>query len=241
METVPTIFVALVYHNVVPVVCAQLQYNIQKIRIAIVVGSFIPLVMFVTWNMVILGIAEPGTLSDPVELLRSGGAGEITGMLVSLFSEAAIITSFIGFIIGLMDFFTDIFPDRSKRDLVLFAAVLVPPLIVAIVDPDIFRGALDYAGTFGISILFGAIPALMAMHLRSRAARGESLSAPVTGTINEPLLYDQKSPKKSPHVPDYDRLVPGGRSVLYLVLLGTTIVIGQHIMVTFHLYQYFER
>ena len=167
METVPTMFVALVYHNVVPVVCAQLHYNVRQIRIAVTVGSLIPLAMFIIWNAVILGIATPGDLSvDPVELLRAGGAGKVTSILVTLFSEAAIITSFIGFIIGLMDFFTDIFPDRSKRDLLLFGIVLIPPLIVAILDPNIFRGALDYAGTFGISILFGAIPALMAFQTR---------------------------------------------------------------------------
>ena len=167
METVPTMFVALVYHNVVPVICAQLHYNVRQIRIAVTVGSLIPLAMFITWNAVILGIATPGVLSvDPVDLLRAGGAGEITSILVSLFSLAAILTSFIGFIIGLMDFFTDIFPDRSKRDLLLFGTVLIPPLIVAILDPSIFRGALDYAGTFGISILFGAIPALMAFQTR---------------------------------------------------------------------------
>ena len=167
MKTVPTMFVALVYHNVVPVVCAQLHYNVQAIRIAISVGSLIPLAMFITWNLVILGIAVPGDLSvDPVELLRAGGAGELTGVLISSFSEAAIVTSFIGFAIGLMDFFTDMFPDRSKKDTLLFGAVLVPPLIVAILDPDIFHDALDYAGTFGISILFGAIPAVMALRMR---------------------------------------------------------------------------
>ena len=167
MQTVPTMFVALVYHNVVPVVCAQLHYNVQAIRIAISVGSLIPLAMFITWNLVILGIAVPGDLAvDPVELLRAGGAGELTGILISSFSEAAIVTSFIGFAIGLMDFFTDMFPDRSKKDTLLFGAVLIPPLIIAILDPDIFHYALDYAGTFGISVLFGAIPAIMALQMR---------------------------------------------------------------------------
>ena len=37
----------------------------------------------------------------------------------------------------------------------------------------------------------------------------------------------------------YDFLVPGGKAVLYLVLFCTAVVIGQHIMYTFHLYQYF--
>ena len=166
LPTIPVMLVALVYHNVVPVVCAQLSYNVQQIRTAIVTGSLIPLAMFITWNAVILGIATAGTEGDPVQLLRAGGAGEFTGDLVSLFSEAAIVTSFIGFVIGLMDFFTDVFPNRSKKDGLLFGAVLIPPLIVAILDPTIFLGALEYAGTYGISVLFGAIPAIMALKMR---------------------------------------------------------------------------
>ena len=219
LQTIPVMFVALVYHNVVPVICAQLQYNVQQIRIAITAGSLIPLAMFITWNLVILGIATPGSAADPVQLLRSGGAGEITGALVSLFSEAAIITSFIGFVIGLIDFFTDVFPDRSKKDLLLFGATLLPPLVVAILDPDIFRGALDYAGTFGISVLFGAIPAIMAFKMRSNVV--------VEGRESEPLLRLEKKVEIS-----YDLLVPGGPVVLYLVLLGTAVVIGQKLLAT---------
>jgi hypothetical protein len=37
---------------------------------------------------------------DPVKLLRSSSGNGGTGFLVSLFSEGAIITSFIGFVLG---------------------------------------------------------------------------------------------------------------------------------------------
>ena len=45
-----------------------------------------------------------------------------------------------------MDFFSDLFPQKSKRDVFLYAAVLLPPTLIAIADPNIFRGALDLAG-----------------------------------------------------------------------------------------------
>ena len=45
-----------------------------------------------------------------------------------------------------MDFFSDLFPQNSKRDVFLYAAVLLPPTLIAIADPNIFRGALDLAG-----------------------------------------------------------------------------------------------
>jgi hypothetical protein len=47
---------------------------------------------------------------------------------------------------GLMDFFSDLFPDKNARDFSLYGLVLVPPTIIAVADPTIFRGALDIAG-----------------------------------------------------------------------------------------------
>jgi hypothetical protein len=63
----------------------------------------------------------------------------------------------IGFVIGLMDFFADAFPGRSKRDYLLYSLVLLPPTIIAIADPNIFRGALEYAGTYLYDIYIGYI------------------------------------------------------------------------------------
>lgn len=71
--------------------------------------------MFLTWNAVVLGsigptmmhAAEAGQMIDPLALLRQGGAGDILGKLISVFSEVAIITSFTGFVYGLKDFFKD--------------------------------------------------------------------------------------------------------------------------------------
>ena len=51
--------------------------------------------------------------------------------------------------------------------------VEVPPTLVACVDPKIFLPALDAAGTFGITTLFGIIPAVAAYRQREGAADGE--------------------------------------------------------------------
>jgi len=69
-------------------------------------------------------------------------------------------------VIGLMEFYSDLFPSRSRSDLGLYALVLVPSTVVAIADPSIFLDALDAAGTYGISLLFGILPALLALALR---------------------------------------------------------------------------
>ncbi|YAF96810.1 MAG: amino acid permease [Nodularia sp. CChRGM 3473] len=166
---VSVMLVALFYHNVVPVVVTQLEGDIPKIRQSIIVGSLIPLIMFLAWNAVILGsvsadMVESAAIFDPLQILRAGGAGEWLGVLLSIFSEFAIATSFIGFVYGLLDFFKDISPvaqDKSANRLPLYSLVLLPPMSLGAINPGIFFTALDFAGTFSISILGGIIPALM--------------------------------------------------------------------------------
>mmetsp|Transcript_15894 Transcript_15894/g.26741 ORF Transcript_15894/g.26741 Transcript_15894/m.26741 type:complete len:602 (-) Transcript_15894:751-2556(-) len=178
----PILLVALVYHNVVPSVCSNLRYDKASIRTAVSIGSFLPLTMFILWNAVVLGIVKDydGTSAssqsfDPLDVLLSGQPENLkeTGqILVSIFSEAAIITSFIGFVVGLMEFYGDIFPSLPARDKRLYGLVLVPPFVVALADPTIFLNAMDAAGTFGISLLFGVLPAVLAYKQRSERNGG---------------------------------------------------------------------
>lgn len=166
-------FVALFYHNVIPVVTTKLEGDIGKIRRSIIIGSIIPLVMFVLWNAVILGSIHPemvqdsvsgSVVFDPLKVLRSGGAGNWLGVIVSVFSEFAIVTSFIGFVYGLLDFFKDALKvslyEQPQR-LSLYSLVFVPSLGFSAFNPSIFFTALDYVGTFSVSVLGGMIPAVM--------------------------------------------------------------------------------
>ena len=174
-STIPVMLVALVYHNIVPSICSLLKYDKNSIQKVIVTGSFIPLLMFLIWNFVILGIGNNDVGVgvgvegfDPVNTLRQGSGNQLVSSFISIFSESAIITSFLGFVIGLMSFYTDVFPNKSNRDLGLYSLVLLPPLIVALYNRNIFLNALDYAGSYGISLLFGAIPCLLSWKLRDK-------------------------------------------------------------------------
>jgi tyrosine-specific transport protein len=96
-----------VYHNIVPVISYRLKGNAPQIRTAILAGSGIPLLLFLVWNAVVLGNVGPALLNaaggvDPIALLRRGGAGDGAALptLISAFSEAAVITSFTGFVYG---------------------------------------------------------------------------------------------------------------------------------------------
>ncbi|NET37457.1 MAG: tyrosine transporter [Cyanothece sp. SIO1E1] len=212
---IPVMFVALVYQNVVPVITHQLEGDVKKIRQSILVGSAIPLIMFLAWNAAILGCvnlelaqaASNDIIFDPLEALRSSADKPWLGALISVFSEFAVVTSFIGFVYGLLNFWGDAFeiqPDDNVQRLPLYGLVLLPPLGLSVLNPSIFLEALDYAGAFGMSVLFGIIPATMAWKQRYQNQNLSTMSA-------------------SP-------LVPGGKMTL-IAMIGVSIgVITEHVV-----------
>nr|MDZ8037514.1 aromatic amino acid transport family protein [Nostoc sp. CreGUA01] len=190
-SAVSVMCVAMFYQNIVPVVVTQLEGDVRKIRQSIFIGSLIPLMMFLAWNAVILASVSPDmihstsigkTIFDPLQILRVGGAGEWLGVLVSVFSEFAIVTSFIGFVYGLLDLFKDIFliaQGKISSRLPLYSLVLFPPMTLGTLNPSIFFTALDYTGTFSISVLGGIIPALMTWKQRQEQKNSNSIHQPL--------------------------------------------------------------
>ncbi|XP_072975818.1 uncharacterized protein [Typha angustifolia] len=205
-QSIPIIALSFVYQNVVPVLCTNLEGNLSKVRTAIVCGTAIPLILFLSWDAVILGTipyleASNSHITDPLELLRSNN-GTI-GPIVETFSFLAIATSYIGFVLGLSDFVADLLKLPSGQSKPQpFLLTLVPPLVLSLLDPEIFFKALDFAGTYGVLVLFGVLPAAMSWSERYSNA--------------------SESPKLPP-------LVPGGRFTLSCVMGGALLVIFSEI------------
>lgn len=204
-KAVPVLFVSLVFHNVVSNVTARLEGDFTKIRRVVVGGSLVPVVIFVIWNAVILNLASelkaPAGSVDPLELLRVQG-GEVSE-LINAFSLFAISTSLIGFLVSLGDFVDDVrktvFGEQpesvSRTRWLSFASTIVPPVIIAGTKPDIFYSALDTAGLYFISVLFGAVPALLAWRQRDQKGEARILRSQVkdrrlilVGMVSVPLL-----------------------------------------------------
>ena len=174
-EAVPISILSLVYHNVIPTVSRRLGFDRARIARAVVLGSAFPLVMFIAWNALIQGVVDVSSAgADPVAALiaaESGEEGAVLSTAVQIFSFSAVVTSFVGFYYGMRGYVKDVLVESSVSSLadderILAAAVLVPPSILAAVDPTLFLPALDAAGTFGITLLFGIIPAACVWRLR---------------------------------------------------------------------------
>ncbi|CAA6662190.1 unnamed protein product [Spirodela intermedia] len=196
--------------NVVPVLCTNLEGNLSKVRTSIIFGTAIPLVLFLIWDAVILGSipnigANGDKIADPLEYLRSNSG--MVGPIIEVFSLLAIATSYIGFILGLADFLSDLLKLPSGQSKPLpYLLTLVPPLILSLLDPEIFFKALDFAGTYGVLVLFGVVPAAMSWSER------------------------YSDPAKSPALPP---IVPGGRYTLFFVMAGAGCVILSQILDNF--------
>ncbi|CAN0119852.1 unnamed protein product, partial [Phaeothamnion confervicola] len=95
----PVALTATVFQNIVPVVLKQLKGDLQAVRAALTWGSGIPIGMYLLWDAVILGQRTAPAISiDGGGAVGSAASGAVPALplLVSVFSFAALVTSFWG-------------------------------------------------------------------------------------------------------------------------------------------------
>jgi len=205
----------VVFHDIVPLVCQYLDYNVKKINTAFFLGGGIPLVAYLLWIAVALGssaAAAGGAFVDPMmEIMRSGSA---QGKVVQVWALLAIGTSFIGCGMAQAEYeaslmrqfmeprwknFTSEVGKKMKSlwengllDQLSYASVLLPPLAVSLMFLALGHGSLAYkaadlAGAYGVSILYGILPPVMAFILRRQQAE-KKIATDVSTTPGGPVL-----------------------------------------------------
>lgn len=181
----PIVFTAFGYQSLIPTLMSYMNRDIKKVRIAIIIGTTIPLIIYVIWELLILGIVPidtPGGLRDALKQ----GQNAVTPLGTYIhnpsllivgraFAFFALTTSYVGIAIAFVDFLADGFKIQKKgiKKLGLCAMIFVVPLIIALIEPTIFIKALNYAGGFGVALLLGAMPIMMVWSGRYR--QGHSL------------------------------------------------------------------
>lgn len=188
LNAFPLLFMSWTYHGVVPRVVYDLEGDKDNITKAIVGGSTAALLIYLTWNAVILGnvlsdssgeaiaLALSTTATNPIHLIRNTQLQSA----ITVVSELAITTSLIGVVLGFVNEFYDAIgavPSQTygpKEDNKYRVALLtlIPPAIVSVAlgyfttqQPPLLAvdnyQIIDYAGAFGASTLFLILPALM--------------------------------------------------------------------------------
>lgn len=332
---VPIIFLSLVFHDLTPVIVSYLGGDRARIRTALVLGSLVPLGMFLSWEAVALSLLPSGLADAPAaaSVLEAGlqlaqGTGAplavdaavtldaaaaglvadtsaalavdplevfvrrappLIGRLVETFSFLAVGTSFIGTTLSLSETLrTEVPPllQEVSKQLKRFTGVeasmlsgdasddevaclrtgfghsegagcsttwapdalgptcslddapsaagsssgaaaegglpldghavallltLCPPLALAASNPDNFLGALEFAGAYFMTLLFGILPPVMAWQLRRKAqSRREQQPPPLRAAPAQQEAAGTAQPWWQQHAD----MVPGGPPLL---------------------------
>jgi tyrosine-specific transport protein len=180
LRILPVAFTAFGFQGIVPTLTRYLDFDKVKVRNAILLGSFIPLLVFIIWHWLIMGIIPREGAGGLLEALERGDTAVqplknlLDSRTVYVFSEFfaffALSTSFLGVTLGLRDFLADgIGVEKdSKGRFFLCSLIFIPVTAAAIFYPDIFIELIGIAGGYGASLLLGLLPILMVWSGRYR-------------------------------------------------------------------------
>lgn len=205
------------YATIIPSLRNYFNDDVKKLRTVIWIGSLIPLICYIVWDLTVMGVIPRDGSNGLVSMLHSGRSTsdfvnqlslmlnrEVITSLAHIFTSICLLTSFIGVALCLVDFLADGFQveKKGKMNFLICCAALIPPLLIVLVDPGIFIAALGYAGIYCVVLLL-ILPALMVWRGR----------------------YHKKIAK------GYQ--VFGGKSLLFIMLVFSALIIFQSLASSF--------
>lgn len=168
---IPVIFTSFGFQGLVPTLTQYLGRDPTRVKKAIFWGSSIPFVVYILWELLIIGIVP----LQGLQLAKEVGQSAVYPLRAVLhlswlytvgefFAFFAIVTSFLGVTLSMLDFLADGF--HVKKTIVgrasLALLIFVPAIIVAMTNPSLFLNALSLGGGFGCALLLGLLPIIMA-------------------------------------------------------------------------------
>lgn len=170
------------YASIVPSLRIYFAGDVKKLRLAIFIGSFIPLVCYIIWDALIMGVIplsgndglisilhSPNSTSDLVNSLSNHVAQGSVTFFLKLFTSICVVTSFLGASLCMCDFLADglNLEKEGGAKILLHLLAFLPPLIIVLFFPHVFIKALQYAGIYCVILLI-LLPAWMAWQGRYR-------------------------------------------------------------------------
>ena len=173
LYSIPILVIAFGFHNLIPSLTNYFHNDVKKVRFSIIFGGLLALILYLIWDLIVLGIVPLQGESGILASLKNGNeavqslVGVLGSSAVSTFASIlaffAFLTSFLAQSLSLSHFLADgLKVDyKTKKEGWLVILALFPPLLFAILYPNIFLKALNFAGGICAVILFGILPVLM--------------------------------------------------------------------------------
>jgi len=195
---VPVILTSFHFHNIIPTICKDMDWDLPAISRAMLLGMAIGFVMNLIWVGVGIGVLPLTLGSNSIlsgfqhGLPATVPLGKILdnplfSSVAIAFSITAICTSYAANGIGLMDFNRDLLGGGSR--IKVFGATFLPPLVIVLLFPTVFLKAIGVVGGVGIALLFGVLPAVI-FFLKNRTLPARLLALGVGLLFAAALLID---------------------------------------------------
>ncbi|CAJ1953405.1 unnamed protein product, partial [Sphenostylis stenocarpa] len=117
LPIIPVAVLTLGFHVITPFICKVAGNTLHEARKAILIGGAVPLVMVLSWNLIVLGLvgtnSTPATSGDPISLLLSVNPSALSA--VQGFAFSALATSLIGYAVSLPKQLLDTLEVVSRR------------------------------------------------------------------------------------------------------------------------------
>ena len=170
--SLPIVVTAFHFHNIIPSICRNMDFDQAAIRKAMFLGTFIGLIMNLIWVFVVIAALpldgpgaetvlaafksnQPATV--PLSHLLQSHVFTISAMVFALLAMTAAYmangTALTSFIRDL----TQTYLHTSSKT-VAAAVAFIPPLVISLVYPDVFLDAIGLVGGVGIDLIFGILP-----------------------------------------------------------------------------------
>lgn len=158
ISAIPIFFTSYGFHVIMGSINSYLDADIRKIRIAVIIGTVIPLGAYLLWQLATHGVLSQGefvtllnqdpTLNGLVKATSQITGSTILGEVVRIFSALALITSFLGVAMGIFEGVGDLLKrvNLPANRAILTPLTFIPPLAFALFYPNGFIAALGYAG-----------------------------------------------------------------------------------------------
>jgi tyrosine-specific transport protein len=173
IRTVPIVVLSFTSHIILPSIIPYLKHHIGNIKTAMVLGSLIPLSLYVIWiflivmlipfkgpnSLLLISALQSGQLSALSNVIQNSFHITSLRLLNDFFAFFAITTSFLGVTISVSDSISESL-NITKRPLSILLT-LAPPLMIALFKPAGFISILNYGGIF-IAVIYGLIPSRIA-------------------------------------------------------------------------------
>jgi tyrosine-specific transport protein len=186
LTALPVLVISFGFQNVVPSLVQYMRGDLVRVKKAVLGGGLLTLLIYLVWSIVVLGVVPFEGHHGILESYEQGqqasqalkailGSSRIT-LFAQGFAFFAIVTSFLAQGLTLTHFLADAFriASTSIRGRLLTILALFPPLIMALIKPEIFFQALNVAGGLFAMILFGILPIAMVWVGRYRQKRSSN-------------------------------------------------------------------